>query len=89
VAQEGYGIGYGMNEEQLRFNITAYHQVTPFLNKLEESLKEMIAGNTSPSLFLLVFSFFFTLLNLLPFIIILLVLTATPLPSDSASKKKR
>lgn len=45
VAQEGYGIGYGMDEENLRFNVTGFHPVTPFIEKLNESLKEMITGN--------------------------------------------
>jgi carnitine O-palmitoyltransferase 2 len=41
VAKEGYGIGYGMDENNLRFNITSYLEVAPFANALQESLVEM------------------------------------------------
>ena len=50
-----------MDEENLRFNVTGFHPVTPFIEKLNESLKEMITGNISPnsSSFLILFSFSF------------------------------
>ena len=44
VAKEGYGIGYGMDENNLLFNVTSYLQVSPFLEKLDESLKDMVQG---------------------------------------------
>ena len=44
VAREGYGIGYGMDENNLLFNVTSYLNVSPFLEKLDESLKDMVKG---------------------------------------------
>ncbi|KCV72970.1 hypothetical protein H696_00523 [Fonticula alba] len=41
VHQEGYGIGYGMNETTLRFNVTSYQDAQPFLAALETSLHQM------------------------------------------------
>jgi hypothetical protein len=41
VVADGYGIGYGMDANNLRFVVTSYLQVNPFLGALDEALKDM------------------------------------------------
>ena len=41
VVKDGYGIGYGMDTNHLRFVVSSYLQVKPFLGALDEALGEM------------------------------------------------
>jgi len=59
VVRDGFGIGYGMDENHLRFNLTSYLKLDSFGDNLLKALSEMQKSNF---LFFLFFFFFFPLI---------------------------
>ena len=41
VVPDGYGVGYGMEGNYMRFVVSSYLKVAPFLGALEQSLADM------------------------------------------------